>query len=252
MVVVQHSEGKARSNIRSILIGLTIVVFFGFLVFNGRNYSPRRKYSVQGATVETFQRWNSLNCQSVLQTNSMTNKNHNFERRFSMPKSPQSFPPQVFPYPKVFLESRETAEMKSLFLSPQYVIEVDESQDFDSFTYLSLQRFCQKHQVIQSEIENPDILIVHSIKISRSENHTLRHDYHAVNYRIDAGNLEAYLLTISETGEALIVANTELGVNHAMSTLSQLIYSIGTYAFPLYIADWPENDWRGITLYIIV
>jgi N-acetyl-beta-hexosaminidase len=88
------------------------------------------------------------------------------------------------------------------------------------------------------------VMIITSISIEYA-NTAIKSDLFMESNRIYAEDHEAYQLVIHENGSVNIIANDYQGVKHALATLSQILYSMPTYHFPIEIVDWPDNHWRG-------
>lgn len=196
---------------------------------------------VTSSRVDAFR----IQCHSSIQYSSDI---HSSDYRFKSDKADGTYPSLIFPFPKVFTESEQDSHnLMHLTLKHEYLIELNDESTFDSYSLKDYARFCQRHEIIVRETSpNPNQpLALHTIKITKSLNHSLSNHYSSEKYILSHENIEGYILKVSREGLVEIIANSELGANHALSSLSQLIHSPSSYFLPLTIVDWPESDWRG-------
>lgn len=160
------------------------------------------------------------------------------------------------PLPKLFHEEETLSAPRGMVLHPEYDIKfvgetkVERSIEEDPTVFNNaVQRFCSMlHQpyvnATSTDIQGDAVMIITSISIEYSAG-SIQSDLFSDVNRVYSKDHEAYQLIIHENGNVNIVANGEQGVKHALSTLSQVLYSMVAYHFPVEIVDWPENHWRG-------
>jgi endonuclease/exonuclease/phosphatase family metal-dependent hydrolase len=232
----------------SLIAICAFIVFFGYLGFHTLRGSEVVSLPVKVTAEESSPFL--LTCNFHLHRLDKEPSNH---YRLSLSNSNESFPISLFPFPKVFKEEKDrTAQsLRKLLLNEQYLIIL--SSGFPIKNHLVLNQFCSSHNSIElfSSLSSiSPFLSVQTIEILSLS--TVIDDKFAQrfsDYEIPwTSNRELYYLKISANGSVQLAVNDELGINLGFATLSQLIYSPSSVAFPVEIIDWPENDWRGLMI----
>jgi archaellum component FlaF (FlaF/FlaG flagellin family) len=170
--------------------------------------------------------------------------------RFTSLNSSKTAPITVFPFPKVFNENFNSAQSgNKLSLNQDYLIKSRFSHLFDHYAFLANQRFCKSHESVKVESSTSDVMNsaikIQSIEIIFTNGSLKEYLNRNAEIIIQSTNYEAYALNISSSGEVVLIVNSEIGINHGLSTLSQLVHSVSSYLLPIQIIDWPESEWRG-------
>jgi hypothetical protein len=138
---------------------------------------------------------------------------------------------------------------------------IPKSSRNEELSRFAMDRFCQRKSTIRRNTVDNDQsqqtskLSIKQIEISLSSKHDLSQDVLKLISRFHGkdissiqsflARLEAYLLVVREDGTVTIVANAAQGVNYALNTLSELIFSPTLHYLPLEVVDYAEKDWRG-------
>ena len=248
----EADEQSIKQQQRKLIIMIIVCLCFALLgVFHSSNGIVHEiqsiYYSETSENFETYSNEWNVNCISNFELKNINNPS--FKYRFSHFNTSDTSPVGIFPFPKILLESSKEAESsRKLLLNHHYSFHIYQYSLLDQYAKTAVTRFCGTHKnmILESAAKEPESTsFLQTIDIIFSNGSIDSFVSNKEAYQIPYSNAEAYLLTIATNGTVQLIVNSEFGINHGLSTLSQLIFSLSSYALPLEIIDWPESEWRG-------